>query len=402
MSKRKLSFKNREGHELVAQLDLPMDGITLAYALFAHCFTCSKDLKAAYTISKTLTQAGIAVLRFDFTGLGESEGEFAETQFSTNISDLLDAANFLKVQYEAPQLLIGHSLGGAAVLMAAPEIDSVKGVVTIAAPAEPAHVKKLFASRQKELEEQAEAEVVIAGRNFKIKKQFIDDLNSFDLEAGLGKFKAPLLVFHSPVDSIVGVENAREIYLAARHPKSFVSLDQADHLLSKESDSRYVGQVIAAWASKYLSLRDNSWHQSKDDNRVYARTEDSFQTTMMANGFALIADEPTDLGGTNLGPTPYDYLASALAACTSMTLRMYADRKKWRLSAVTTEVKPNKVHQTDSPNAEKDRKVDQFKRLIKLEGELSEEERHRLLEIANRCPVHRTLESASLITSELV
>lgn len=403
MPSNKIVFKNLEGHDLKARLDVPIDGEVLAYALFAHCFTCSKDLKAVQNISRTLNQEGIAVLRFDFTGLGESQGDFSDSNFSSNVSDLIQAAQFLEDNYAAPQLLIGHSLGGAAVLMAAGKLESVKAVATIGAPADPEHVTHLVAENKEDIEAQGEANVKIGGRSFKIKKQFLEDLANSSLAEHVASLKRALIIFHSPIDNTVGIENAQMLFKAAKHPKSFVSLDNADHLLSQEKDSRYVGHVISAWAASYLNFASRpSWQASIKDNRVVARTEQGFKTDILANGFAITADEPLSVGGTNLGPTPYDLLASALATCTSMTLRMYADRKKIKLDSITTEVRHAKVHQEDCETCEtSSSKIDQFTRVIQLEGSLSAEQRQRMLEIADRCPVHRTLESSSKILSEL-
>ncbi len=402
MPSNKIAFKSAEGHDLKARLDLPVDGEVLAYALFAHCFTCSKDLKAVQNISRTLNQEGIAVLRFDFTGLGESQGDFSDTNFSSNVNDLIQAAQFLEENYAAPQLLIGHSLGGAAVLMAAAKLESVKAVATIGAPADPEHVTHLIAENKADIEALGEANVKIGGRSFKIKKQFLEDLANNSLAEHVATLKRALIIFHSPIDNTVGIENAQMLFKAAKHPKSFVSLNNADHLLSQEKDSRYVGHVISAWAASYLDFAATpAWQENIKDNRVVARTEQGFKTDILANGFAITADEPLSVGGTNLGPTPYDLLASALATCTSMTLRMYADRKKIKLDNVTTEVRHAKVHQEDCETCETNSKIDQFTRVIHLEGELSAEQRQRMLEIADRCPVHRTLESSSKILSEL-
>ncbi len=405
MPSNKLTFENRHGDKIVARLDLPANCEPVAYALFAHCFTCSKDLKAAHNISHALTREGIAVLRFDFTGLGESDGDFADTNFSSNVADLVDAAAYLEETHGAPQILVGHSLGGAAVLMAAHSLPSVKAVATIGAPAEPEHVVKLLESSRAEIEAEGEADVTLGGRTFKVKKQFLDDLDETHLREVIRTLRRPLLIFHSPVDNVVGVDNARKIFSAARHPKSYVSLDSADHLLTKEADSRYVGQVVSAWAQKYLETKaEPSWYDDVRDNRVAVRTETGLRTEMLANGFSLVADEPLKVGGTNTGPTPYDYLASALGACTAMTLRMYADRKGWPLQAVTVKVRHQKVHAEDSQadtGAGKPQKLDRFERVIAVEGDLDEKQQARLLEIANRCPVHRTLEADVHIESRL-
>jgi len=405
MPSNKLNFKNRNGDALHARLDLPANCEPVAFALFAHCFTCSKDLKAVHNISHALTKEGVAVLRFDFTGLGESEGDFADTNFSSNVEDLVDAAGYLEENHGPAQVLIGHSLGGAAVLMAAARLPSVKAVATIGAPAEPEHVSHLLESSREEIEREGKADVTIGGRTFTVKKQFLDDLSDTNMHDIIHNLKRPLLIFHSPIDNVVGVENARKIFLAARHPKSYVSLDSADHLLSRQTDSRYVGHIVSAWSQKYIEVKDQpSWYDDVKDNRIAVRTEAGLRTEMLANGFGLVADEPIKYGGANTGPTPYDYLASALGACTSMTLRMYADRKGWPLEAVTVKVNHKKVHAEDSEDdteGKKPRKLDRFERIISVEGELDDEQRERLLEIANRCPVHRTLESDVHIESKL-
>ena len=392
----KLTFNNPAGEALSARLDMPVDGPPVAYVLFAHCFTCTKNLKAVGNISRALTQQGFAVLRFDFTGLGESEGDFADTNFSSNIADLVAAARFLGERYEAPRILVGHSLGGAAVLQAAAKLEDVSAVATIGAPFDPAHVKHLFQNSAEEIERSGRAVVKLAGRPFTIKKQFLDDLDSQQVTSILGSLKRALLVFHSPIDQTVGIENASLIFKAARHPKSFVSLDQADHLLSDETDSCYVGAVLAAWASKYVPA-DKRMPQNfePEDNRVVARIgAEGFQTEIFASGHSLIADEPIAVGGTNRGPTPYDFLNAGLGACTVMTLRMYADRKGWPLEGVTARLQHEKVHASDCAECESDAtgKIDRIDREIELVGPLDDAQKKRLMEIADRCPVHRTLE----------
>ncbi|MCK5420361.1 MAG: alpha/beta fold hydrolase, partial [Desulfobacterales bacterium] len=253
MQFKNLEFKNKEGQTLSARLDLPVDGKPLAYALFAHCFTCSKNIKAIAHISRALTREGIAVLRFDFTGLGESEGNFADTNFSSNVDDLIVAADFLKSNYKAPKILIGHSFGGAAVLQAADRISSATAVVAIAAPSDPQHVTHALGSATASIQNRGQADVTLAGRTFTLKKQFLDDLKFVNMKETLKNLNRALLVLHSPIDETVGIENAAQIFQAARHPKSFISLDKADHLLSAQEDSLYAGAVIAAWALKYVS-----------------------------------------------------------------------------------------------------------------------------------------------------
>jgi len=355
-------------------------------------------------INQALAMNGIAVLRFDFTGLGESEGDFSETNFSTNVADLVSAAEFLTDAFEAPKLLIGHSLGGAAVIHAAQKIPSAEAVSTIAAPAELKGLYRYIGGPIEKFETEGETSINISGRTFRIKKQFLDDLRQNSMEEAIRALRRPILIFHSPIDQIVSIENAAKIFIAARHPKSFISLDKADHLLTSRPDSLYVGSVLAAWASKYLNIAERK-HIPYDlaDNRVTTRTgKAGFRTEITANGHSLIADEPVSVGGTNSGPTPYDLLVSALGACTGMTLRMYADRKKLPLDAVIVRLRHEKIHAEDCQDCDDPAsRVDRIEREIELQGELDEPSRQRLLGIANRCPVHRTLESRSRIDSRL-
>jgi putative redox protein len=405
MQFQKLYFKNRDGKRLAARLDIPLDEKPTAFALFAHCFTCTKNFNAVVNIDRALALHGIAVLRFDFTGLGESEGDFAETSFSTNVADLVAAAEFLKENFEAPKLLIGHSLGGAAVIHAAQEIPSVEAVSTIAAPAELGGLLRFVEEKEIEkLESGGETAIKIGGRDFRIKKQFLDDLRQGSVEAAVRALKKPLLIFHSPVDEVVSIDNAAKIFVAARHPKGFISLDSADHLLSNREDSLYVGSVLAAWASKYLKIPAmRSVRPQLSDNRIVTRTgKVGFRTEISANGHSLIVDEPISVGGSNAGPNPYDLLVSALGACTGMTLRMYADHKKLPLDSVTVRLRHEKIHARDCVGCDDPgSKIDHIEREIELEGELDHETRRKFIDIANRCPVHRTLESRSRITTKL-
>lgn len=404
MKSERLFFDNGRGEKLAARLDLPVDGMPEAYALFAHCFTCSKNLKAVGNISQALVMEKIAVLRFDFTGLGESAGEFADTNFSSNVEDLIAAANFLKENHGGPEILIGHSLGGAAVLQAAGAIETCKAVCTIGAPADPDHVTHLLASKRAEIEAEGQARVILAGRQFTIKKQFLDDLEMSGMERKIHQLKRSLLIFHSPVDNIVGIENAGKIYEFAQHPKSFVSLDRADHLLSDERDSRYVGTVLAAWAGKYIDAgkKTEALSLQPEADKVVVRTAEGYYTEIMANGHPLLADEPVSVGGTNLGPSPYELLSAALGACTTLTLRMYADRKQWPAEAITVRVRHGKIHAKDCGECETSSgKIDQFRKEIEITGPLDDTQRNRMLEIADRCPVHRTLHNEVKIESRL-
>ena len=396
-----LQFKNKTGHTLSAKLELPIKRQPVAYALFAHCFTCSKNLNAVRNISRSLTMHGIAVLRFDFTGLGDSEGDFADTNFSSNVSDLVMAANFLEANYQAPEIIIGHSLGGAAVLQAAASLPAVKAVVTLGAPADPPHVKHLFKESLEEIKRAGMATVNIGGRPFKIKQQFLEDLEGKSLQHTIKNMGKALLVMHSPQDNTVGIDNARKLYEMAMHPKSFITLDGADHLLSRKEDSLYAGQMIAAWSSRYITPLEEDVLET--DKHVVTRTgEDGYTTLIKAGNHSLLADEPTSVGGKDLGPTPYGMLLAGLGACTGMTLRMYADRKGWNLKEVNVHLEHNKDHAKDCEECEnKEQKIDIIDRVLEIEGDLSAAQKEKLLEIADKCPVHRTLSSEVLINTQM-
>jgi uncharacterized OsmC-like protein/pimeloyl-ACP methyl ester carboxylesterase len=403
----RVKFANSDGQLLAGRIDLPLSGAPLAYALYANCFTCHKDLRAVGRIAGTLAHHGIAMLRFDFTGLGDSEGDFSETNFSTSVEDFLHAAEFLKADYGAPELLIGHSLGGVISLAATSAIESVRAVVTLAAPVTPKHIERHIAADLATIEADGEAEVALAGRPFTIRQQLIDDIGNARVDEAIANLGRPLLVIHSPTDNVVGIENAAEILDLARHPKSFISLDGADHLITVDDDARYVAEVIASWANRYTS-GDLAAHSQPDflseapESVTVVRIEDGFRTDIISNGFPLVADEPESVGGTNTGPTPYDYLLTSLGACTAMTLRMYADRKKWPLETVTVRLSHTKVHARDSAESESDTGyVDHIDREIEVEGLLNSEQEQRLAEIADRCPVHKTLHGEVIVNSYL-
>ena len=393
-------FPNQQGDELAGRLELPSEP-PLAFAVFAHCFTCSKDVHAASRISRALCSRGLAVLRFDFTGLGSSGGDFANTNFSSNVEDLLAAADFLRRHFQPPQLLIGHSLGGAAVLLAAPGIPETRALVTIAAPSEPSHVRRLLKPQDDTIRELGEAPVVLGGREFKIKRQFLEDMENKRILDGLGKLDKALLIFHAPGDLIVGIDHARLIFDAARHPKSFISLDNADHLLSERRDSEYVAATLSAWVERFLELRSGSARDTTP-GKVLVQSEQGLTNEVHAGHHRLMADEPVSAGGDDTGPNPYDYLLAALGACTSMTLRMYARRKGWPLESISVELEHSRVHAKDSDECDtKVGFVDQINRRIRVTGSLDKEQRRRLLEIAHKCPVHRTLLGEIRIPSTL-
>ena len=400
----RFEFAGSDGQMLSARIDLPAVE-PIACAVFAHCFTCSKDSRAATYISSALAEKGIATLRFDFTGLGESEGEFDGTTFSHNVSDIVAAASALREVYRAPTLLVGHSLGGSAVLAAAGQIPEAVGVATIGAPFEPKHVARLFDASLEEIEEKGHAAVTLGGRQFVIRKTFLEDLQKHCNADRISELKKALVVFHSPQDNIVGIDNARMIYQAARHPKSFVSLDGADHLLSRRSDSRYVAEVLAAWSSRYLPEQppEEVPEDTPEGEVVVEGKTTGYLQRIRARNLTFPADEPLDKGGTNLGPTPYELLLAGLGACTSITLRMYAGRKEWPLDAVRVTLRHDRVHAKDCEDCDKDTgMIDVIDKKLELEGDLSDEQRERLLAIAARCPVHRTLLNEIKIRSELV
>jgi uncharacterized OsmC-like protein/alpha/beta superfamily hydrolase len=396
MPTERFQFKGANGDLLAAALDLP-DGTPRAYALFAHCFSCGKDTHASRRIAMALAAEGVAVLRFDFTGLGSSAGDFANTTFSSNVADLVRAAVHLRETRAAPALLIGHSFGGAAVLAAAAEIPEAKAVVTIAAPSDPAHITGQFKDRIQDIRAHGSAEVTLAGRPFRISSALLDDVAEHRLMDKIAHLHKALLIMHSPVDDTVAIDNATRIFVAAKHPKSFISLDHADHLLSDKRDAGYVAGVIAAWASRYVeaALPEPTVATATPRQVVVSETRaGKFQQTVAIGPHHLIADEPLAAGGDDTGPGPYDFLLAGLGACTSMTMRLYADRKALPLDRVTVTLRHSKIHAEDCAECEtKAGMIDQMDRVIAIEGALDEAQRAKLMEIADKCPVHRTLTS---------
>lgn len=405
MKSQKLKIKNRKSITLNAQLELPANQKPSYYAIFAHCFTCSSSLSAVRHISRSLTQKGFAVLRFDFTGLGRSEGEFADSHFSANVEDLLDVHAYMTKYYKAPSLLVGHSLGGAAVLVAASKINTVKAVATVGAPASTTHVKHLFSHGVDEVKAKGEAEINIGGRPFKINRDFIDAFDKTNLPQVVKALRKPLLIMHSPFDKIVGIENAQELYLAAMHPKSFVTLDDADHLLLQEKDSKYVGEVIGTWAKRYFPTETQITLNTENEQLVghLNVVEDHFTTTIQTKKHNLIADEPASVGGHDFGPSPYEYLNAGLAACTVMTLKLYAERKQWDLQEVYVYISHNKTHSEElNIKVDKPKYFDHITKKLKFVGNLDDEQIKRLKEISSRCPVHRTLESEVIFNTTVI
>ncbi len=413
MRAERFDFPNTRGQQLTGLLEVPA-GEPSAYALFAHCFTCSKESRAAKRIAEALATRGIAVLRFDFTGLGSSEGDFANTDFSSNVEDLLAAADHLRRVRRAPSLLIGHSLGGAAVLAAAGRVPEAEAVATIAAPSDPAHVADLLGSDLAEIRTRGQGEVVLAGRQFCIRREFLDDISEQNLLAEVARLRTALLVMHAPGDQVVSVDSASRIFLAARHPKSFVSLDDADHLLSRRRDAHYAADVIAAWAQRYIATATTESAPAAvaaqapvadGEPRTVEVTETgrgTFQQAVTMGPHHLTADEPVEAGGLDTGPSPYDLLLASLGTCTTMTLRLYADRKGLALRGVSVRLRHSKIHAADCQSCETaEGRVDLIEREITLEGDLDEAQRTRLQQIADKCPVHRTLHSEVDIRTEL-
>lgn len=398
--KNKVEFDSN-GVTLRGMLESPEQNVQ-SYALFAHCFTCGKDIAAASRITKALTEKGIAVLRFDFTGLGNSDGDFSNSNYSSNVDDLKAAADFLRENYQAPSLLIGHSLGGAAVLSVADKVPEVKAVATIGAPHEAQHVVHNFAADLAEIKQHGKAEVTLGMRKFVIKKQFVEDLEQN--ESKIASLKKALLVMHSPIDNTVAISEAEKIYKEAKHPKSFVSLDNADHLVTNKDDAQYIAATIAAWASRYIDIPvQQPLNQNVAKGHVYVEEKDhKFSQNVYSDSHHWLADEPLSVGGQNTGPDPYEHLLAALGTCTSMTVRMYADRKKWPLNKIAINLYHERSYNQDCQHCdETPQQIDHLNREIVLEGELTLEQKSRLLEIADKCPVHKTLHSHLVVNTKL-
>ena len=404
MPTKKITFTNSKGYQLSAKIDLPLKKNPFPFVIFAHVFTGNKNLIASKHISRALTINGFGVMRFDFTGLGESEGDFEDTNFTSNVEDLIAASEYLEKEYMAPTVMVGHSLGGAAALFAAKQLDHIKAVVTIGSPSYPEHVTHLLRDKREEIEKNGCAKVSIAGREFTIKKQFLDDLQSQEHVPVIKNLRKALLVMHSPQDNIVGIDNAANIYKLAKHPKSYITLDGADHMLTNKDDANYAGNVIASWVKRYIEFPKID--KLETDKQVVVRLEgDGYTTEIQADDHSIIADEPVSFGGNDFGPSPYELLNASIGACTAMTLKMYARRKKWPLEEVKVHLSYSKSlkyqeHQANPEN--KNSRIDRFEKELELIGDLTEEQKRRLLEIANKCPVHRTIASPSQFVSKLI
>lgn len=405
MKRFKLNIPNSKGRILNAHIELPADQKPKFYAIFAHCFTCTSSLSAVKNISRSLTNYGFGVVRFDFTGLGRSEGEFQESHFSGNVADLIAVNDYISTNYQTPSLLVGHSLGGAAVIVAASKLSNIKAVATVGAPADVHHVTHLFSHGIHEVEKKGEVAVNIGGRPFKINKDFVEDFSKTDLPSIVKTLKKPLLLMHSPTDKVVGINNAEKIYHNAHHPKSFVTLDDADHLLMNPKDSLYAGNIIGTWTQRYFVKEEEHILDANDEQSVghLNLVDDNFTTKIQIKNYSLIADEPTKVGGDDFGPTPYDYLNASLIACTAMTLKMYAQRKKWDLQEVFVYISHSKKTNDELQiESKKTTSVDFFTKKLKLIGNLDDTQRKRLQEIASKCPVHKTLANKAFFNTVLI
>ncbi|MDT0558916.1 alpha/beta fold hydrolase [Ichthyenterobacterium sp. W332] len=405
MKSTRLKIQNKRGYTLNAFLELPANQKPNHYAIFAHCFTCSSSLGAVKHVSRALTNHGFGVVRFDFTGLGRSEGEFAESHFSANVDDLISVSDFMKANYDEPSLLVGHSLGGAAVIVAASKLKRIKAVATIGAPSKVNHVTHLFSHGIEEVKEKGEVEINIGGRPFKINQEFVEDFSKTDLPNIVKNLRKPLLIMHAPFDTIVAIDNAEKLYHNAHHPKSFITLDDADHLLSNTRDSVYVGNMIGSWVQRYFPKQKNIMLETKGEQLVghLNLLEDNFTTSIQTKNHTMLADEPASIGGDDFGPSPYEYLNAGLAACTVMTLKMYANRKQWDLQEVFVYISHSKKHSDElDVDVEKSGYLDHISKKLKFVGNLDEAQKQRLKEIASRCPVHKTIASEVIFHTEIL
>lgn len=402
MNRVKVNFENSANIRLSAALELPVVPIKY-FAIFAHCFSCGKDIVAASRISRSLSAIGIAVLRFDFTGLGESEGDFGNSNFTSNIDDILSAANYLRDHYQAPQLLIGHSLGGTAVIHAAKDIPECKAIVSIGSPAEPKHILKHFPNEVSHLDSQESMTVNLAGKSFDVQKQFVDDVNATSCMETISSLRKALLVFHSPVDKIVSIDEATRIFVAAKHPKSFITLDKADHLLTDSDDAEYVANTLAAWAVRYVQITDDEYQNAQQGEVLIGEGNHKFLREVATDDHQWLSDEPKKYGGDNLGPDPYEQLLSSLGTCTSMTLRMYCNHKGWNVENIDVNLKHSRIHENDCKEPDQDKcKIELIEKTINIKGDLDDKQRDRLIQVADRCPVHKTLLSHLKLTSDFI
>ncbi len=402
MKSSKLTFINKEGKSLSARLDLPANQDPHNFAIFAHCFTCSKDFSAVRNVSRALASEGFGVLRFDFMGLGNSEGDFADTNFSSNVTDLISAADFLTEEYKAPTLIVGHSLGGAAAIFAGGQIESIQAVATIGAPSNPKHVQKQLGRGLDVIKQEGQANITLAGRDFTFKKQFIDDLEASSCVSAARKLNKALLILHSPQDATVSIKNAEEIYHAAHHPKSFVTLDGSEHLLIDKKNASYVGKIVAGWAARYIPAPETDVLNTTFQVAASLDDEDKYTTELKLGNHYMKADEPASIGGNDYGPTPYELLAGSLSACTAMTIQMYARRKGWKIDNVEVHTSYSKSYPQDCQACEDDptSKIDTFTRVVKLTADtLDEKQKARIMQIADKCPVHKTLHNETQVIS---
>ncbi|MEL6725273.1 MAG: bifunctional alpha/beta hydrolase/OsmC family protein [Pseudomonadota bacterium] len=405
MQSQRVEFSNEQGDPLSGVLEMPA-GETLTWAIFAHCFTCSKKSLAASRVARGLAERGIGVLRFDFTGLGESGGDFSTSGFSSDVADLKAAATWMASTGRPVSLMIGHSLGGAATVVAAKDLSDVKAVATIGAPADAGHVVEQFRESVAEIEAEGRAQVNLGGRPFVLSREFLTEIGKTTVIEAAKGLRKPFLILHAPGDEVVGIDNATDLFIAAKHPKSFVSLDKADHLLTGKADSDFVADVISGWSARYVELTAPSKvPPAEKDNQVVVRETGEngpYQNEVLMNGRRFFADEPESLGGADTGPNPYAYVVAGLGACTSITLRMYANRKKWPVERISVSLDHEKRHAEDCVDCGPNDRIDVFTRYIDIEGDLDEEQRARLLEMADRCPVHRTLEHGAKVETHLV